>query len=345
MQRPDCGLLYGILRQCGDHPRREWLHCDRPGFVLCSRPRTRTPTATSSTTRPTTAFGPYLSALFGFRYENERGSYVEPPPYPRRRDRSSAPTSSTRCSCRATSRAASSTRPAARWRRTISTASPELRASACPMLRFAPARSGSTARCCARTSPPACRSRRSPSQFASLYTQLQQAGDTADIAKYHIMPPGPQRLAHLRRRHRPEHPRREVGLQSWITSTTPSTIRLKESTRAPWSRYFGYPPSVADNLLRVAVPQLAGVPRAGARSGDRSTGRSPALRAWRLHLPRRGRDPVVLQRRLLSPAATTNQSQPSRHPHRSGRPIDRRASLPASAAHRLLRRAIHRAAS
>lgn len=29
-------------------------------------------------------------------------------------------------------------------------------------------------------------------QFASLYTQLQQAGDAADIAKYHIMPPGPQ---------------------------------------------------------------------------------------------------------------------------------------------------------
>jgi iron complex outermembrane receptor protein/vitamin B12 transporter len=29
-------------------------------------------------------------------------------------------------------------------------------------------------------------------QFASLYTLLQEAGDTADIAKYHIMPPGPQ---------------------------------------------------------------------------------------------------------------------------------------------------------
>jgi len=30
-------------------------------------------------------------------------------------------------------------------------------------------------------------------QFASLYTQLQQAGDTADIAKYHVTPAGPQR--------------------------------------------------------------------------------------------------------------------------------------------------------
>jgi vitamin B12 transporter len=30
-------------------------------------------------------------------------------------------------------------------------------------------------------------------QFASLYTQLQQAGDTADIAKYHVMPAGPER--------------------------------------------------------------------------------------------------------------------------------------------------------
>jgi iron complex outermembrane receptor protein/vitamin B12 transporter len=29
-------------------------------------------------------------------------------------------------------------------------------------------------------------------QFASLYTQLQQAGDAADIAKYRVMPPGPQ---------------------------------------------------------------------------------------------------------------------------------------------------------
>lgn len=29
-------------------------------------------------------------------------------------------------------------------------------------------------------------------QFASLYTQLQQSGDTADIAKYHVTPPGPQ---------------------------------------------------------------------------------------------------------------------------------------------------------
>jgi vitamin B12 transporter len=30
-------------------------------------------------------------------------------------------------------------------------------------------------------------------QFASLYTQLQQAGDAADIAKFHVMPAGPQR--------------------------------------------------------------------------------------------------------------------------------------------------------
>ncbi len=30
-------------------------------------------------------------------------------------------------------------------------------------------------------------------QFASLYTQLQNAGDTADIAKYHVMPAGPER--------------------------------------------------------------------------------------------------------------------------------------------------------
>jgi iron complex outermembrane receptor protein/vitamin B12 transporter len=30
-------------------------------------------------------------------------------------------------------------------------------------------------------------------EFASLYTQLQQAGDTADIAKFHVMPAGPQR--------------------------------------------------------------------------------------------------------------------------------------------------------
>jgi iron complex outermembrane receptor protein/vitamin B12 transporter len=29
-------------------------------------------------------------------------------------------------------------------------------------------------------------------QFASLYTQLVEAGDTADIAKYHVTPPGPQ---------------------------------------------------------------------------------------------------------------------------------------------------------
>ena len=30
-------------------------------------------------------------------------------------------------------------------------------------------------------------------QFASLYTQLLQAGDTADIAKFHVTPPGPER--------------------------------------------------------------------------------------------------------------------------------------------------------
>jgi iron complex outermembrane receptor protein/vitamin B12 transporter len=30
-------------------------------------------------------------------------------------------------------------------------------------------------------------------QFASLYTQLQEAGDTADIAKYHVTPAGPQK--------------------------------------------------------------------------------------------------------------------------------------------------------
>jgi iron complex outermembrane receptor protein/vitamin B12 transporter len=85
-------------------------------------------------------------------------------------------------------------------------------------------------------------------QFASLYTLLQQAGDTSDIAKYHIMPPGPQ-----------DSRTYDAGVDQNIKGEKlvfkldyyHSTFnhQVEGVDLGALEQVFGYPPSVANNLF------------------------------------------------------------------------------------------------
>jgi iron complex outermembrane receptor protein/vitamin B12 transporter len=85
-------------------------------------------------------------------------------------------------------------------------------------------------------------------QFASLYTLLQESGDTADIAKYHIMPPGPERSRTY-----------DVGADQNIKGEKlvlkidyfRSTFnhQIEGVDLGALEQVFGYPPSVANSLF------------------------------------------------------------------------------------------------
>ena len=137
------------------------------------------------------SFGSYLSALFGFRYENERGSYVEPPPYPE--DEKVQRTNfeyTLQLQGEIKSRLFYSAGGGVEKNHLYGiTGSPRFGLSYAPVRPAARWFHGTLLRANAATGV------QEPTlaiQFASLYTLLQQAGDTTDIAKYHIMPPGPQ---------------------------------------------------------------------------------------------------------------------------------------------------------
>jgi vitamin B12 transporter len=72
-------LLYRVLRQHRNHSRGQRIFRHRPGRVL-------RPTDDEDSNRDELyyqsdySFAHYLTALFGFHYERERGSFVEPPP-------------------------------------------------------------------------------------------------------------------------------------------------------------------------------------------------------------------------------------------------------------------------
>ena len=261
---PTRGLLHRILRQRRHHSRSQRLHCDRPGLLLPARQTDQDSNRDELYYQSDYSFAHWLTALFGFRYENERGSYVSA--FSNEKIAAHA-TLNTHCSFRATSRTASSTRPAEASRRTTSTASPARRA---PASRYAPVRPGTRWFHGTLLRVNAATGVQEPTlgiQFASLYTQLQQAGDTADIAKYHVMPAGAAALAHLRWRRRPEHHR----ATSWCFKADyfHSTFnhQLEGVDSGALEQIFGYSPSVAAKRLH-ALPQLARVPR--TRDRDRA---------------------------------------------------------------------------
>jgi iron complex outermembrane receptor protein/vitamin B12 transporter len=137
------------------------------------------------------SFSHYLSALFGFHYENERGSYVEPPPYAE--DRTIQRTNfqyTLQLQGGIESRLFYSAGGSIEKNHLYGiTGAPRLGLSYVPVFPGVRWFRGTLVRANVATGV------QEPSlavQFASLYTVLQEDGLTSGIAKYHVTPIGPQ---------------------------------------------------------------------------------------------------------------------------------------------------------
>ena len=137
------------------------------------------------------SFSHYLSALFGFRYQNERGSYVEPPPYAE--DRTIQRTNfeyTLQLQGEIKSRLFYSAGGSIEKNHLYGiTGAPRFGLSYVPFFPGAKWFRGTLLRANVGTGV------QEPSlavQFASLYTVLQADNLTSDIAKYHVTPIGPQ---------------------------------------------------------------------------------------------------------------------------------------------------------
>ncbi len=133
-------------------------------------------------------FAPWLAALFGFRYENERGSYVSAFDNEKLQQANFEYTLQLQGAIK--SRLFYSAGGGLEKNHLYGiTGTPRLGISYAPVRPASQWFRGTLLRANAATGV------QEPTlgiQFASLYTQLIEAGDTADIVKYHIMPPGPQ---------------------------------------------------------------------------------------------------------------------------------------------------------
>jgi vitamin B12 transporter len=93
-------------------------------------------------------------------------------------------------------------------------------------------------------------------QFASLYTQLQESGDTADITKYHVTPAGPQRSRTY-----------DIGIDQNIRGEklvfklgyyhNSFNHQLEGVDTGALEQFFGYAPSVAQNTYEPYLNSLA----------------------------------------------------------------------------------------
>ena len=93
-------------------------------------------------------------------------------------------------------------------------------------------------------------------QFASLYTQLQEAGDTADIAKYHVTAAGPERSRTY-----------DLGVDQNIRGEklvlklgyfrNTFNHQLEGVDAGALEQFFGYSPSVAENTYQPYLNSLA----------------------------------------------------------------------------------------
>jgi iron complex outermembrane receptor protein/vitamin B12 transporter len=135
------------------------------------------------------SFGHYLTALLGFRYENERGSYVTS--YSDEKVQRTNYEYTLQLQGEIKSRFFYSAGGGIEKNHLYGiTGAPRLGLSYAPVRPGTKWFRGTLLRANVATGV------QEPTlgiQFASLYTQLQEAGDTADIAKYHVTPPGPQR--------------------------------------------------------------------------------------------------------------------------------------------------------
>jgi iron complex outermembrane receptor protein/vitamin B12 transporter len=135
------------------------------------------------------SFGHLLSALFGFRYENERGSYVSA--YDNEKIKRPNYEYTLQLQGQAFGRLFYSAGGGIEKNHLYGiTGTPRFGLSYAPVRPGAGLFEGTLLRANAATGV------QEPTlgiQFASLYTQLQAAGDFADIAKYHVTPAGPQK--------------------------------------------------------------------------------------------------------------------------------------------------------
>ncbi len=197
----------------------------------------------------------YLSALFGFRYENERGSYVSFGPF-------GVTDQTQRTNFEYTlqlqgeikSRVFYSAGGGIEKNHLYGiTGAPRLGLSYVPVYPGAKWFRGTLLRANVATGV------QEPSlglQFASLYTQLQQAGDTADIAKYHVTPAGPQRSRTY-----------DIGVDQNIHGEklvlklgyfhNSFNHQLEGVDAGALEHFFGYSPSVAQNTYQPYLNSLA----------------------------------------------------------------------------------------
>jgi iron complex outermembrane receptor protein/vitamin B12 transporter len=138
------------------------------------------------------SFARSLTALFGFHYVNERGSYVEPAPYAEEEQTQRTNFEYTlQLQGQIKSRVFYSAGGGIEKNHLYGiTGAPRIGLSYVPFFPGAKWFRGTLLRANVATGV------QEPSlgiQFASLYTKLQEAGDSADIAKYHVTPAGPQR--------------------------------------------------------------------------------------------------------------------------------------------------------
>jgi iron complex outermembrane receptor protein/vitamin B12 transporter len=135
------------------------------------------------------SFGHYLTALFGFRYENERGSYVSAFTHEQNQRTNFEYTLQLQGAIK--NRFFYSAGGGVEKNHLYGfTGTPRIGLSYAPVRPGTKWFHGTLLRANVATGV------QEPTlgiQFASLYTQLQQAGDTADIAKFHVMPAGPER--------------------------------------------------------------------------------------------------------------------------------------------------------
>jgi iron complex outermembrane receptor protein/vitamin B12 transporter len=138
------------------------------------------------------SFAHWLTALFGFRYENERGSYVAPLPFPE--DETTQRTNfeyTLQFQGEIKSRLFYSAGGSLEKNHLYGiTGAPRVGLSYAPVRPAEKWFHGTLVRGNAATGV------QEPTlgiQFASLYTQLQEAGDMADVAAYHVTPPGPEK--------------------------------------------------------------------------------------------------------------------------------------------------------
>jgi len=198
------------------------------------------------------SFGHSLKALFGFRYENERGSYTTS--YEEEKTQRTNFEFTLQLQGEVKSRVFYSAGGSFEKNHLYgTTGAPRLGLAYAPVFPGGKWMRGTRLRANLATGV------QEPTlgiEFASLYQQLLQAGNTADIAKYHVTPPGPE-----------DSRTYDVGVDQNIRGDKltmklgyfRSTFnhQLEGVDSGALEQLFGYPPNVVDNVYTPYLNSLA----------------------------------------------------------------------------------------